>query len=91
MIPNLEQTLIEKIHVLPPEKQAKVLEFVQEIEISENRQTNGDESAEAKQKERHEKLMSMVGIAGSGRGDLSEKVDELLAEGINKREGWSLP
>ena len=45
MIPNLEQTLIEKIHVLPPEKQAKVLEYVQEIEISENRQTNGDESA----------------------------------------------
>jgi hypothetical protein len=46
MIPNLEQTLIEKIHVLPPEKQAKVLEYVQEIEISENRQTNGDESEE---------------------------------------------
>jgi hypothetical protein len=46
MIPNLEQTLIEKIHVLPPEKQAKVLEYVQEIEISENRQTNGDESKE---------------------------------------------
>ena len=45
MIPNLEQTLIEKIHVLPPEKQAKVLEYVQEIEISENRQMNGDESA----------------------------------------------
>ena len=44
MIPNLEQTLIEKIHVLPPEKQAKVLEYVQEIEISENRQTNGNES-----------------------------------------------
>ena len=48
MIPNLEQTLIEKIHVLPPEKQAKVLEYVQEIEISENRQTSGDESAEEK-------------------------------------------
>lgn len=91
MIPNLEKTLIEKIHVLPPEKQAKVLEYVQEIEISENRQTNGDESEEAKQKARHEKLMTMVGIASSGRGDLSEKVDEILAEGINKREGWSLP
>ena len=91
MIPNLEQTLIEKIHVLPPEKQAKVLEYVQEIEISENRQTNGDEPAEARQKERYEKLMTMVGIASSGRSDLSEKVDEILAEGINKREGWSLP
>ena len=90
MIPNLEQTLIEKIHVLPPEKQAKVLEFVQEIEISENRQTNGDELAESKQKERHKKLMSMVGIA-KGRKDLSTSVDEILAEGANKREGWSLP
>ena len=50
MIPNLEQTLIEKIHVLPPEKQAKVLEYVQEIEISENRQTNGDESEEQSKK-----------------------------------------
>ena len=90
MILNLEQTLIEKIHVLPPEKQAKILEYVQEIEISENRQTNGDELSEAKQKERHKKLMSMVGIA-KGRKDLSTNVDEILAEGANKREGWSLP
>ncbi len=90
MIPNLEQTLIEKIHILPPEKQAKVLEYVQEIEISENRQMNGDELVEAKQKERHKKLMSMVGIA-KGRKDLSTSVDEILAEGANKREGWSLP
>lgn len=93
MIPNLEQTLIEKIHVLPPEKQAKILEFVEEIEVegSTNGQTIIDEAEEAKQKVRHEKLMSMVGIASSGRGDLSEKVDEILAEGINKREGWSFP
>ncbi len=87
---NLEQSLIEKIQVLPPEKQAKVLEFVEEIEV-ENSTTGDDESEEAKQKARYEKLMSMVGIASSGRGDLSEKVDEILAEGINKREGWSLP
>lgn len=33
MIANLEQTLIQKIHVLPPEKQAKVLEFVEEIAV----------------------------------------------------------
>ena len=92
MIPSLEQTLIDKIHVLPPEKQAKVLEFVQEIEIesSMNGQTNGEEAEEAKQKERHKKLMSMVGIA-KGRKDLSTSVDEILAEGANKREGWSLP
>jgi hypothetical protein len=92
MIPNLEQTLIEKIHVLPPEKQAKVLEYVREIEVesSMNGQNNSDESEEAKQKARHEKLMSMVGIA-KGRKDLSTSVDEILAEGANKREGWSLP
>jgi hypothetical protein len=91
MIPNLEQTLIEKIHVLPPEKQAKVLEYVQEIEISENRQTNGDESAEAKQKARLERLMKLSGMGESGFTDTSERVDEILSEGINKREGWSLP
>jgi argininosuccinate lyase len=32
MIPNLEQTLIQKIHVLPPEKQAKVLAFIEQLE-----------------------------------------------------------
>ena len=92
MIPSLEQTLIDKIHVLPPEKQAKVLEFVQEIEVegSMNGQTNIDEAEEAKQKARHDKLMTMVGIA-KGRKDLSTSVDEILAEGANKREGWSLP
>lgn len=91
MIPNLEKTLIEKLHVLPPEKQAKVLEYVQEIEISENRQTNGDESEEAKQKARFERLMKLSGMGECGFTDTSESVDEILAEGINKREGWSLP
>jgi hypothetical protein len=76
---------------LPPEKQAKVLEYVQEIEISENRQTNGDESSEAKQKARLERLMKLSGMGESGFTDTSERVDEILSEGINKREGWSLP
>lgn len=86
MNPNLEQTLIEKIHVLPPEKQAKVLEYVQEIEveITENK-------IDPKEEERRKKLMRFVGIARSKSGDVSEKVDEILAEGINKEEGWSLP
>ena len=88
MTPNLEQTLIEKIHVLPPEKQAKVLEYVEEIEVEGL--TNGDEPDAAKQKARHAKLMTMVGIARSGRSDLSEKVDEILAEGANREEGWSI-
>ena len=94
MIANLEQTLIQKIHVLPKEKQVIVLEFIEEIEVevSTNGQTNGDLTDEEKrQKNRHKRLMSMVGIARSGRSDLSEKVDEILAEGINREEGWSLP
>ncbi len=89
---NIEQKLIEKIHVLPPEKQAKVLEFVQEIEVENltNGQTDNDEPEEAQQKARRERLMSMVGMA-KGRKDLSISVDEILADGANKREGWSLP
>ena len=84
MIANLEQTLIQKIHVLPKEKQAKVLEFVEEIEV-----TNGNVDAETRAK--HERRMKLVGIARSKSGNVSERVDEILAEGINKREGWSLP
>jgi len=91
MTPNLEQTLIEKIQVLPPEKQAKVLEYVEEIEISESRQLNSDESAEAKRKARLKRLMKLSGMGESGFTDTSERVDEILAEGINKREGWSMP
>ncbi len=86
MIPNLEQTLIEKIHVLPPEKQAKVLEYVQEIEVEITKN-----KIDPKEEERRKKLMRFVGIARSKSGDVSERVDEILAEGINKEEGWSLP
>lgn len=89
MIPNLEQTLIEKIHVLPPEKQAKVLEYIQEIEVEGSINEADDE--EIKQKQRLERLMKLSGMGNSGYTDTSEKVDEILAEGINKREGWSLP
>ena len=93
MILNLEQTLIEKIHVLPPEKQAKILEFVEEIEVegSTNEQITGDESEKAKQKARLERIMKLSGMGESKTGDVSQRVDEILAEGINKREGWSLP
>ena len=93
MILNLEQTLIEKIHVLPPEKQAKILEFVEEIEVegSTSGQITGDESEKAKQKARLERIMKLSGMGESKTGDVSQRVDEILAEGINKREGWSLP
>ncbi len=93
MIATIEEKLIEKIHALPKEKQAKVLEFVEEIEveISTNGRTNGDESEEAKQKARLERLLKLAGMGNSGRSDISERVNEILAEGANKREGWSLP
>jgi hypothetical protein len=88
MIVDVEQTLIQKIHVLPPEKQAKVLEYVEEIEVENS--TNGIQ-LNSKEEKRRKKLMRFVGIASSKTGDISERVDEILAEGINKREGWSLP
>ena len=93
MIANLEQTLIQKIHVLPKEKQAKVLEFVEEIEVevSVNGSTNSNLSDEEKQKARLERVMKLCGAGNSGFTDTSQRVDEILAEGINKREGWSLP
>ena len=34
---------------------------------------------------------SFIGIGRSGKGDLSTKVEEVLIEGANRREGWSLP
>lgn len=34
---------------------------------------------------------SFVGIAHSGKGDLSARTDELLAEGADPRAGWTAP
>lgn len=84
---DIEIEIMNTVHVLPPEKQAEVLDFVKKIEIS----ANGPKTDEEKEKERHERLMSLVGIGRSKSGNISERVDEILAEGINKREGWSLP
>jgi len=33
---------------------------------------------------------SFIGIGRSGKGDLSVKVEEALADGADRREGWSL-
>jgi hypothetical protein len=88
---NLEQSLIEKIHVLPPEKQARVLEFVEEIEIENLTDEQTENDVDQETLERHQRRMKLVGIAQSKSGDVSQRVDEILSEGINKREGWSLP
>lgn len=34
---------------------------------------------------------SFIGIGQSGKGDLSERVDELLEKSANRRAGWTLP
>lgn len=34
---------------------------------------------------------SFIGIGSSGKGNLSTRVEETLAKGANRREGWSLP
>jgi hypothetical protein len=91
MIANLEQTLIEKIHVLPKEKQAKVLEFIEEIEVTVSISGDNKNDIDEETLEKHRRRMRLVGIASSKSGTVSQRVDEILAEGINKREGWSLP
>ena len=90
MTVNMEQILGEKIHALPYPAQTRVLQFVETLE-KEVDSANDKETDEAKQQARHARLMSLVGIGQSKSGNVSERVDEILAEGINKREGWSLP
>ena len=87
---NLETIIQEKVHALPPIKQAKVLEFLEELETVED-SSNGNVKRAKTEEEKRQGRLSLIGIGSSGRSDISERVDELLAEGANKREGWSLP
>jgi len=87
---NLETVIQEKIHALPPVKQARVLAFVEDLE-DEEAKSNGSGKPEKTEEEKHAGRMALVGMGNSGRSDISERVDEILAEGANKREGWSLP
>ena len=85
---NLETVIQEKVRALPVGKQEKVLAFVKDLEI-EGIESNGNQAdAEA---DREAKRLSIIGMFSSGRSDTSSRVDEILAEGINKEEGWSLP
>lgn len=84
---NLETIIQEKVHALPTVKQEKVLAFVENLE-SEKTETNG--KPERTDEEKRQGRLALIGIGSSGRSDLSERVDEVLAEGANKREGWSL-
>lgn len=41
-------------------------------------------------KPKTEKQYSFIGIAHSGKNNLSEQADEILTTGANRKEGWSL-
>jgi hypothetical protein len=39
----------------------------------------------------HKRRYSFIGIGRSGKRNLSQQVESTLAQGANRREGWSLP
>ena len=84
---NLETVIQEKVHALPIFKQEKVLAFVEDLTNEENKSNGKPEKTE---EEKRQGRLALIGIA-RGRKNLSQTVDETLAEGANKREGWSLP
>lgn len=86
---NLEIVIQEKVHALPISKQAKVLEFVEDLEKVE---TNGDEIQNkiAVEAEKKAKRLSIIGIGKSGKGDISVRAEEILMEEIDKRSGWTI-
>lgn len=88
---NLEQKIVEAIHVLPDDKKAEVLEFVENLKDKSTNGTQTLEDEEVRQKARLERLKKLSGMGSSGHSDTSQRVDEILAEGANKCEGWSLP
>ncbi len=85
---NLETIIQKKIHALPTVKQEKVLAFVEKLEHEEIISNGKPERTE---EEKRQGRLALIGMGKSGRSDLSQKVDEILSKGANKREGWSLP
>ncbi|HXG86121.1 MAG TPA: hypothetical protein VNI84_19025 [Pyrinomonadaceae bacterium] len=86
---NLETVIQQKVHALPIGKQEKVLAFVEDL-ADEEIKSNGSGKPEKTEEEKRAGRLALIGIA-RGRADLSQSVDEILAEGADKREGWSLP
>lgn len=86
---NLETVIAEKVHALPPVQQAKVLEFVEDLTVEEtngNKSSNGQNTATTNKPKRY----SFIGIGASKNGDISERAEEILAEEIKPRSGWTL-
>jgi len=88
---NLETIIQEKVHALPIGKQAKVLAFVQDLELEETK-SNGNKNQydKATDSQREAKRLSIIGMFSSGESDISERAEEILMEEIDKRSGWTL-
>ena len=86
---NLETVIAEKVHALPIGKQARVLEFVEDLSVEESngRETRKDEKVDSEKKV---KRLSVIGMFSSGSTDISERAEEILAEEIDERSGWTL-
>ena len=86
---NLETVIQEKVHALPISKQAKVLEFVEDLEIETNGQKVENKPIKNKE-ERRKAQLALIGMFSSGHSDTSVRAEEILAEEINKRSGWTI-
>lgn len=84
---NLETLIQEKVHALPTSKQEKVLEFVEDLVIEENKSNGKPEMTE---EEKRQGRLALIGMFSSGQSDISERAEEILADGINRRSGWSV-
>lgn len=90
MTANIEQILGAKIHALPYKAQTQVLAFIESLEHNPEASNEAQAKPELSDEEKYTLRMRLIGIA-SGPSDLSERVDEILAVGANREEGWSLP
>ncbi len=86
---NLETVIQEKVHALPIGKQAKVLAFVEDLEdeeFDEHEMPNDKMDDAAVISKRY----SFIGIGQSKSGDISERAEEILAQEVKRRSGWSM-
>ncbi len=88
---NLETVIQEKVHALPIVKQEKVLAFVEDLEEKIELDDNGNQDKKAADFEKEVERFSIIGIGRSkGKGDVSRRAEEILAEEIDKHSGWTL-
>ncbi len=65
-----------------------MLEFVENLANGEDKANGKHEKTE---EEKRQARLSIIGIACSkGKGDISQRAEEILAEEIDKRSGWTL-